>query len=439
MKKHFTLAPVFQDNMVFQANKPIRIFGECKKGVELTIAFLNQEVTIKTISTNFMFELEPISYRDKGFSFSLHTKRQELTIYNCLVGDVFLFVGGKNAYMPLKDSYHEADFEDNQVRLFEMNHGLDEEIKFTGEAKWKQVGYEGMENYSALTYVFTKQLRTMVKKPIGVISCAHFQTSIFSWISDMEINSHIDILRYIQETKSTGEYNQLNPSKFYQEMIMRLAPYSISAVIIYQGENDYKHADLFKISLSLLIKAYRHKFNDQKLPFVITQISGFETGVNHNSSTSMVREAQANMMSDDRNIYIATAIDLGEEDNDYLKEKLVISKRLANVVLDRLYKNAKNSIPPSYYSHSFIKDQVTIYTQHNYLNLISHSNRNLGFSYTLDGDEFIKAIDVKLMNNQIIIKGIEGAKEIRYACDNYPVCDIYTTNELPLLPFRIIL
>jgi hypothetical protein len=41
------------------------------------------------------------------------------------------------------------------------------------------------------------------------------------------------------------------------------------------------------------------------------------------------------------------------------------------------------------------------------------------------------------MNGRIIIKDLPDAKEIRYAYQKFPFCDIYTTNELPLLPFRI--
>ncbi|MCK7487914.1 MAG: hypothetical protein MZU97_22315 [Bacillus subtilis] len=46
---------------------------------------------------------------------------------------------------------------------------------------------------------------------------------------------------------------------------------------------------------------------------------------------------------------------------------------------------------------------------------------------------------VKLLLNQIILDGVKGAKEIRYGYDNHPHCDIYSANDLPLLPFRIVL
>jgi len=117
MKKQFNLAPIFKDNMVFQSNKPIRIFGTCKKGIEITISFLNQETTFRTKSKEFLVELHPEGLQEKGFSFKVYTKKQIETVYNCLIGEVFFIAGSKNVSMSLKDSYYEDDMENFNVRF----------------------------------------------------------------------------------------------------------------------------------------------------------------------------------------------------------------------------------------------------------------------------------------------------------------------------------
>jgi len=425
--------------MIFQAGKPIRIFGQCKKGIELNVSFLDQEMKIRTKTDTFLFEFEPVPYRDKGFSFSVYTKRQEQTIYHCVVGDIYLLLGGKNVHMPLKDSYHETDYHESNVRYLNLNKGLDEQNKFSLNTKWEISGIDNLQNLSALSYVFAKHLHSVVKIPIGIITANHFDTSIFSWLSIKEINSHIEVNDYVNQISKNANHKNMNPTIFFEEMITNLIPMSLKAIIIYQGENDYKNTKLYGIALTRVINGYRIYFQDPELPFIVTQIAGYSYPDSIDDSVSQIRQIQANIMNESKKNYIVTAIDLGNEDTQYLREKHILGKRLVYVILDKIYKLAKSSISPSYYSHNTQDDQLVVFTQNNYLNLVSHSRKNLGFSYSLDGINFIPAENVKLLNNQILIKKVEGIKEVRYAYDNYPVCDIYTTNELPLLPFRIVL
>ncbi len=166
MKKHFTLSPVFSDNMIFQADKPIRIFGQCKKGIEINVSFLDQTRKLKTTSETFLFELEPVSYRDKGFSFTVFTKKQEQTIYQCVVGDIYLVVGGLNVSMPLKDSYHQADYHEKNVRYLDLNKYYQTAGELKNNHGWKISGIDNLENFSAMSYVIGKQLHSVVKVPI---------------------------------------------------------------------------------------------------------------------------------------------------------------------------------------------------------------------------------------------------------------------------------
>ena len=79
MKNYFTLAPIFTENMMFQANKPIRIFGTCKKGIEIKVEFLYHSSRIRTKSESFMIELNPLEATNKSFSFTVKSKKQEVT------------------------------------------------------------------------------------------------------------------------------------------------------------------------------------------------------------------------------------------------------------------------------------------------------------------------------------------------------------------------
>ncbi len=429
-KPQFTLDSIFQDNMIFQAGKPIRIYGECKKNIDINIEFLDQAFKIRTKSEQFSIELQPESYVEKGFSFRVYTKKLEQVFYNCLIGEVYLLAGDINAYLPLEDSFHEADYDNSNIRLLNLTDRVKDH-----ENEWQVCGRTDISKFSALAYSFAKELYLKTRRPLGIISCGCENSTIFSWVSNREINSHIELSRFIHEYDRPE--HPLNQHVCFDNAISKVIPLSLGGVIFYQGEYDYHFTDIYSLLLQRLITAYRLFFKDMELPFVFTQIAGYNHQELRNYELAKIRNAQTNLISDKKKIYLASAMDLGEEDSVCLKDKTIISKRLANVVADKILKAGKSSISPAFYSYKALGEHVIIYTQNNYLNLVSKSNNNLSFTYTTDHVNFNDLRDVRLTGNQIIVKIEKGTKEICYAYHNCPVCDIYTTNDLPLLPFKI--
>jgi hypothetical protein len=70
-----------------------------------------------------------------------------VTIYNCVIGDVYLFLGGMNISMPLADSYHNQDYDIQSVRFF---------TKKEEDYDWFISGKDNFETFSALGYLFAK-------------------------------------------------------------------------------------------------------------------------------------------------------------------------------------------------------------------------------------------------------------------------------------------
>ncbi|MFA5696905.1 MAG: hypothetical protein WC888_00570 [Candidatus Izemoplasmatales bacterium] len=136
---------------------------------------------------------------------------------------------------------------------------------------------------------------------------------------------------------------------------------------------------------------------------------------------------------------MTTAADLGEENYLCPREKTVLANRLASVVLEKIYHCGKNTMAPALFSYRCVEGNIIIYTEYNNLNLVSRSKRNLGFKITKDEITFenVETDHIELSGNQIIIKDVKNIKEIRYNFTNFPHLDIYSTNDLPLLPFRI--
>ncbi len=135
---------------------------------------------------------------------------------------------------------------------------------------------------------------------------------------------------------------------------------------------------------------------------------------------------------------MVSALDQGESENIHPRDKRIVSKRLADVILEYIYKANDHSLSPQYLSHQILKDEsILISLKNNDLPIKSLSGLNKGF-FAIGDDLEIKPIQNVVINaNSILIQNVNHYQEIRYGYDNDPILDIYSMNDLPLLPFRI--
>ncbi len=475
LKQLFSLAPVFSDYMVFQANKPIKIFGSCKKGIELVFTFPHQEVKIKTKEEHFSCEIAQMKTTKQGFSFSVSTKKKSVTIYNCLVGEVFLIAGEANVRFSLKESYIPYVREVPPIRYYQIpripysNAQIEYPNHFHEEASWKISNQENANTFSAIGYYLSIGLFENLNTPIGIISISENDTSIFSFLDEKTILSHTALRRiivayqkeldkytseheyksifeqelsYLRENQSyrslpMGPKHFNRPSGMHDLLLNYVMPYPYRAFIYYQGESDWQHSDIYADALMKLISSVRSISKEPKLPFFYVQLAGYTYPGLDKKDIAKLREAQAFCMNTSDYVYMTSSIDYGDPSSITPKDKFPISERLTNLILEKLYKIGKNTLSPSYFSYQINKDKLVIYTEHNSLNLVSKSMQNLGFYFSYDRIHFEECKNVKIENNQIIISNIKNVKMIEYGYENYPLIDIYSSNGLPLLPFRI--
>lgn len=84
-----TLSSIFNSNMVFQANKPVRFFGNGNGQVEIT--FLGNTKTM-TAEGNWLIEFDPVSY---GGPYTVDIKLDGICtkLRDVYFGDVYLLSG----------------------------------------------------------------------------------------------------------------------------------------------------------------------------------------------------------------------------------------------------------------------------------------------------------------------------------------------------------
>lgn len=475
LKELFELAPIFSDYMVFQANKPIRVFGTCKKGAEIIITFPHQEVKIKTKEETFSVEISAMDMTRVGFAFSVSSKKQKTVLYNCLVGEVFFIAGACCAAFPLKEGYLPVIREYPMVRFlsiprspYENAHEEFPEL-FQQESKWKILGPEYAPDFSAFGFHLASFLRDSLSSPIGIVLLAEPETSMFSFVSENEIlkstklrrilisyqkeidkfdsSQHYDLvyeqeMGYAQASSKLsllpmGPKHHNRPSGMYSVMNRYLKRVSFAGAIYYQGTTDLEHVDLAEEAIWRMVSSWRTLLDLPNLPFFHIQLAGRTLMEDKILKAAKFREAQAKCMDISDAVYMTSAVDLGDKLEPISRDQLPLAERMANLILEKVYHIGKNSMCPMIFSHQIQKEKLLINTHQNSLNLMSRSRQNTGFYQSYDGITFEEIQGVQLMTNQIAIPYDPDVIEIRYGYHDFPMLDLYSANGLPLLPFRL--
>lgn len=499
MKSQFRLADIFTDHMVFQANQPIRLFGTCQKGIKIDIRFHRFETSFLTFEETFAFEIPAQSVNATPFEVCLSSEKDSTTLKDCLCGHVIVASGQSNIEFIVKESTFK-DYEASPLIRFYSAPKLpyeDAPIDFPHlyqkDPKWIPCEMESIPWFSCIGYLVSIQLAKELHEPIGIISCNLGDTSILSWANPGILRSYPSAQpyfeRYDEELKQFSSlkeyqkrfkqqlpkllefYSLINkyvdqgidaskahnlafesipdpsipmgpmhynrPGGCYDTMLKHIFPYNVEAVIYYQGEQDHDKTDMYPDGIKSILETFRigHRFPD--LPIVIVQLPGYSYPGAKKDSIPLLRDIQKKSVDLNPFVYLASGVDLGEKDNVHPKNKTVLSRRIANILLEILYKKHKDSFSPQVIRATRSDNDILLKVARNPFLLHSISGMWSGFSCSRDGLLYELVTEVHYEKQIIILKNCKDARWVRYAYDFYPECDLYSGNDLPLLPFQI--
>lgn len=258
------LNPIFGSHMVFQANKPIRIFGEGEG--EVSVSFLGETHTL-VADGKWLIELLPCPYGGP-YTMMITLDGQATLLEDVWLGDVYLLGGQSNMQMRLDESnFSPEQFAGNEnVRSFSVKPGR-------ADDGWVVLTRENAGSLSAIGYHVAQALARHDRK-IGLLDCNRGATAIQTWMPPDVVCDP----RFQVENKSYvhTKYAASNVESFlYQTMVERLIPFSMRTVLWYQGESNASEgeAPIYALMLEALIISWRRNFLDEKLPFVVVQIA----------------------------------------------------------------------------------------------------------------------------------------------------------------------
>ena len=443
------LASIFTDNMIFQQNAEIRVFGTCRKGEKISAQIADNKAEITANDDKFLITLGTVP---SGREYTLTVKGDnETVIENIGIGEVFIAAGQSNMEMPLSatnDCMSELmDAENLDIRYFFVPQrqmpGYDSiGWKFKRmdcvDMPWKRANMPDGLDLSAVGFYFAKKLVEKLDVPVGIIDCTWGGTSIFQWLDEKEMlnaddsiadvkdliniknanktdeyyKSAVDYIKTLEElfvaahdgatvdrpsgegvADRTNPYNSSAYGALYESMFKTIIPFSVKGMIWYQGESDRGNVDIdikerYKTGFRLLEKIWRRDLMNPQMPIFTVQIAPYDYSAWEAAGEvckSAVIRQAQYELSHDENVYMISLGDSGEMCDIHPRNKSVVGKRLANCALSVLY---GMDIPwkSPIFNRAVRKDgEIKIYFDDTYGGLLTNQSPVLNFELKADG------------------------------------------------------
>ncbi|MCB0639329.1 MAG: hypothetical protein KDC54_22040, partial [Lewinella sp.] len=183
-----TVSPLFTDHMVVQRERPLRIWGTGSPGKTVELRVLEQRYTSK-VDPDGHWKIVASPLPTGGpYRLALQSGRDQLTIADVLVGDVWICSGQSNMEWVVSGS-NDAEREmaaahDTRIRHFKVPNSFSEtpSDELAG-GMWEVTSPETVGNFTAVGYFFARELRQEMDVPIGLINTSWGGSRIEAWMS----------------------------------------------------------------------------------------------------------------------------------------------------------------------------------------------------------------------------------------------------------------
>jgi len=481
------LPAVISDNMVLQGRMKVAIWGWAEPGEEIMVSVswhsMRWAVTADK-NGKWMFRMNPPKV---GGPYEMTIRgKNEITIKNILVGEVWIASGQSNMALPVKRSANaepeitEANYP--EIRLFTVERKVAEEPQSDCTGNWVLCSPETIPVFSAVAYYFGREVHKELNVPIGLIHTSWGGTPAEAWTRREILQADADFAPILQRYADTvakypeakkeyerkvnkwkdavanaksegkkpprrprepsGPGNPRSPGGLYNAMIAPLMSYGIKGAIWYQGEANAGRAYQYRKLFATMIKNWRDDWGQGDFPFLFVQLANFKA-VNPEPSESdwaELREAQLMTLSLP-NTGMAVIIDIGEANDIHPKNKQDVGRRLALWTLAKNYGKKLEYCGPFYKSMVIEGSKIILHFDHFGGGLVAGGGPDQsgfkGFAIAGADRKFVWA-DAKIDVDTVVVSSdkITEPVAVRYAWADNPVCNLYNQEGLPASPFR---
>ncbi len=355
MYAKISLPAIISDNMVLQQKSQVKLWGWADPGeeVKITSSWSRKAFTALADDDGKWSTYIPTPKHRGGqtLKFLSGSGEQEIVVENILVGEVWMASGQSNiefwttpkkgsAWMTGMEGWEEQieDAEYPDIHLFKVEECWDHTAPHEDcKGKWVVCSKETVQNYSAVAFLFARELHKELKQPVGVILCAVGGTHAESWIREGVMRKDTIYNRvfkgYTPEKAAKKGYLHKVPAVVWNGMVNPIVGYTIKGNIWYQAESNAWRAEDYAPIFVDLVEDWRKEWGQERLPFYFMQVAPYSQ-LPGKIRMEQAKVWQKGMLED---IGMVTAIDVGDSLDIHPRNKLVPARRFADVVLANEY------------------------------------------------------------------------------------------------------
>lgn len=512
-----SLPMVFSDGMVLQRAMPVPVWGKAEPGAKVTVTLLRdgaepivQSAQVEPIG-RWMLLLPKLS-AGGPVKLRFDVNGQEVvTLQDVLIGEVWICSGQSNMKFRLRgvrDAKKElATADQPTIRLLHVwpqvrnrPHEIfipqpDGRKQTTRPATtlrnnaWSHCNAETARRFSAVGYLFGRELHKELDVPVGLICAAWGGTPAEAWTptSVLQANPECkpmldawrDKLKTYNLQAARKHYNKRlarwktqadkakqagrkpprkprfvnfykhpqRPGVLFNGMIHPLVPFAVRGVIWYQGENNALRAWQYRTLFPQMITAWRQQWSDAlppsarpiRMPFYWVSLANFRQprAYQDKSTWAELRDAQTQTLSLP-DTGQALAIDVGEANNIHPRNKQTVAERLARVALAETYGRDVIFRGPTLKKMTVDGSTVTLEFANVGHGLTVKGEDLKGFALAGADKTFHPAAKAYLDGSRVILShpDVPAPVAVRYNWADNPIGTLYNSANLPAEPFR---
>lgn len=478
-----TLAPLFSDHAVLQQGKPVPIWGRATPGERITVSFQGHAASTTTDSNGrWVVILAPLAPSNESAELTVAGK-STVVLSDVVVGEVWLVSGQSNMEWPVSYLSEEerklAAVDLPLVRHLKIERevaGTPAETAKTGG--WQPALRDHVGDFSAIGYLFARDLQRRLGLPVGIINSSWGGTAIEAWMSDASrqstpFSAEIDarwqqamsdwpperVARYPADraawekaeadAKATKTKNPLpwpqppatldsprRPGGLFNAMIAPLQPGALRGFLWYQGESNVDQPTEYAALFPAMIRAWRSNWGDENLPFLFVQLPNYADGDPNARKWARLREAQMSALKLPAT-GMTVAIDVGEPENLHPTSKLELARRLALLAKVEVYGITGDANGPVLASATPEGAAMRVRFVNAGTGLIARGQPVQSLELA-GADKVFHPAAGRIERDTLLVTSakVKEPVAVRYAWSNAPIANLYSGAGLPAAPFR---
>lgn len=476
------LPHVLSSNMVFQREKPARVWGWANPGEFVRVTQGTTTLSATASPAGQWEVLLPPSPAGPVADITVAGSSNTLTLSNLLAGDVYLCAGQSNMGWNLAWTSHaKADIAAANypnTRVYKQQTRVSHQPKSDTDGAWHVCSPATAGSFSALGYLTARDLHTALDVPIAVVQASIGGVPIDGFISRERLASNeltknrVHVFENYQKDYSAirARYEaalakwKADPNKpesakppaepalpdnypnsagvIYNGMIHPFTPLSLKGVVWYQGEHNISRGYQYRTQLPMMIQFWRDAFAQPDLPFVVVQLPEWKARQCEpvESDQAELREAQSLTAESLPNVGNIITLGLGDASDPHPRDKTQVARRAANWLLEHIYRRTdiEGDAPTAYRDAiRFAGNTVTIPFLHSAGLTTTDGGSPKGFAVAGE-DRVFHWATAALRGSTVTLTcpAVPKPVAVRYAWADNPEFNLVSKEGLPAAPFR---